>query len=215
MQVPKAFDQVLDLVRMTFQLEKEVKEQARELPKGPSGSAARQQSKQKSAGPPIIIIPSAVASLLTRVNIKKFLEEGEYVEGSTSTALSKDAILIERPATKFSIEGNPTSYLVVDNVQIMSKDDWERVVAVFTFGATWQFQNYAWKNPTDLFANTCGFYFHHKGVAPHPNIQKWNVRSLVLPHEKVHSHQAHTTWLEFWNHLERWVSVRRSGFFGR
>ena len=45
-------------------------------------------------------------------------------------------------------------YVVVDSVEALSKfgvDPWDRVVCVMTTGQEWQFKNYKWKDPKQLF----------------------------------------------------------------
>jgi parafibromin len=44
-------------------------------------------------------------------------------------------------------------YQVIDSVDRLKPDDWKRVVAVFVTGAEWQFKNWVWQNPLDIFSN--------------------------------------------------------------
>lgn len=44
-------------------------------------------------------------------------------------------------------------YRIIDSASKLSKDDWDRVVAVFVQGPAWQFKGWPWNgNPVDIFA---------------------------------------------------------------
>jgi parafibromin len=99
-------------------------------------------------------------------NVKKFLQDAvfEPSQEARQHAIAEgnlkpeDAIPIYRKRTHIDSSGRETEsqarYVVVDSVEALSKfglEPWDRVVCVMTTGQEWQFKNYKWKDPNQLF----------------------------------------------------------------
>jgi len=165
-------------------------------------------SKSFSSGTliPIIIVPSAPTSLITMYNVKQFLEDKQYLEPQEcrNQGVKKESkIIIER---KRSDGKGALKYCVVDSVDRFRDQEWERVVAVFTCGATWQFKGWKWTNPTELFSKVRGFYLQYQDDVLKEPVKEWNVKILKV--EKYKRHHDIQTVLEFWNELDRYMSTR-------
>ena len=115
---------------------------------------------------PIIMISSSPTALITMHNVKRFLQESTFEpsQEARARAISEgnvkpdDMIPIYRKRTHIDSSGremeSQVRYVVVDSVEALSKfgvDPWDRVVCVMTTGQEWQFKNYKWKDPKQLF----------------------------------------------------------------
>jgi parafibromin len=58
--------------------------------------------------------------------------------------------------------------------------DWERVVAVFATGQQWQFKDWLYPNPVDLFQRVVGVHLTMDDRAVDPAILSWNCRVLKV-----------------------------------
>ncbi|CCF56012.1 hypothetical protein KAFR_0A05770 [Kazachstania africana CBS 2517] len=157
-------------------------------------------SKQVSRKDPIILIPSAASSILTISNIKKFLEESQYVTSSDfSSSLQNDLVTIEK---KFDRITRPIRFIVVNNTRMFTKPEyWDRVVAIFTTGHSWQFNSYQWNTPQELFQRCKGYYFYFNGDEVPQHVQQWNVQRMALDKNKRFKDVEVVRY--FWNSLEK------------
>lgn len=118
------------------------------VPSTSSNNTNTTQAPKKK--PPIIIVPSALSSLVTLYNVKDFLEKGAFVstEDKKKVKPNKDKTVLVRYK-----ENNRVlqEYYVIDTPEKMPKEDWKRVVAIFTNGQTWQFKGWETENATTLF----------------------------------------------------------------
>lgn len=165
----------------------------------------KSHSKLHEHGTPIIIVPSAPTSLITMYNVKKFLEDKQYLEPQECRKLGikkEPRITITREKS----DGRKINYYVYDSVDRFREQDWDKVVAVFTCGATWQFKNFKWSNPTELFSKIRGFYLQYQDDILKEPVKEWNVK--VLKVEKYKRHHDIQTVLEFWNELDRYMGTR-------
>jgi len=140
----------------------------------------RSGSKPRDLGTPIIIVPSAPTSLITMYNVRKFLEDKQYLEPQECRKLGvkkESKILITR---KRSDGKGSLKYYVVDSVDRFRPQDWDKVVAVFTCGATWQFKGWKWTNPTELFSKIRGFYLQYQDDVLKEPVKEWNVKILKV-----------------------------------
>ncbi|KAI9756695.1 MAG: accessory factor associated with RNA polymerase II [Lichina confinis] len=131
----------------------------------PSSQTAVVQSKKAGRRPdPIILLSPSASSLLRMGNIKSFLESGLYIPpDSASTGSSNTANILHVSRVLPSIDSRPLRFILVDTPEQFKPDYWQRVVAVFTTGQTWQFKSYKWQHPTDLFRNVLGIYVGWRG----------------------------------------------------
>ena len=75
--------------------------------------------------------------------------------------------------------------MVVDNIENFNKMEyWDRVIAIFTTGQTWQFSRYIHPEPEVLFQKYRGFYFGYQGEIAPPQIKDWNVTEVRVDRDK-------------------------------
>jgi parafibromin len=98
----------------------------------------------------------------------------------------------------------PVVYHVIDNTTKMTARDWNRVVAVFVLGQSWQFKDWQWSSPVELFSNVRGYYLKYDDAQVPPEVKSWNVKILTISKNKRHLDQ--TAALEFWNTLDEFMA---------
>lgn len=128
---------------------------------------------------PIILIPSATSSILTISNIKQFLQDSTYINPrELSISMGTDLITIEK---KFNKINRTIKFIVVNNTRMFTKPEyWDRVVAVLTTGHEWQFNNYQWSKPQDLFRHCKGYFFHFNTDEVPQNVRQWDVEPISV-----------------------------------
>ncbi|KAI9591683.1 RNA pol II accessory factor, Cdc73 family-domain-containing protein [Syncephalis fuscata] len=175
--------------------------------KSKSSSGSSSHSRPKGARIPIIIVPAAATSMVNLYNVKQFLEDKSFIDSRNAREQSTarpTLINIERRS-----EGSDTTsvYQVIDSVDKLRPDDWKRVVAVFTTGAEWQFKNWVWQTPLDIFNNVKGYYLKYADEPTKDTVQRWNVTIL-----EVHKYKRHTDQVvvgEFWDALDAFIASKR------
>ncbi|KAI1325784.1 RNA pol II accessory factor, Cdc73 family-domain-containing protein [Xylariaceae sp. FL0255] len=140
--------------------------------------AIASHQKQRRPDPIILLSPSA-SSLLRMTNIKSFLEGGQYIppdslgaSGSTATMLHINRVMKDIDSSR------PMRFILVEGSEQFKPEYWNRVVAVFTTGQTWQFKNYKWSNPTELFKHIPGIYIGWRGEQAPESIRGWGHRVM-------------------------------------
>ncbi|KAI6797572.1 CDC73-domain-containing protein [Hortaea werneckii] len=129
---------------------------------------------------PIILLSPSASSLLRMPNIKAFLEEGQYMPpegGSASNILHLTRLLP-------SISPKPIRFILVDDPSTFRPDYWDRLVAVFTTGQTWQFKGYKWTQPAELFSHALGVYVGWKGEVVPDSVKGWGRGVMVAQIDK-------------------------------
>ncbi|KAG8304100.1 accessory factor associated with RNA polymerase II [Homalodisca vitripennis] len=106
---------------------------------------------------PIIVLPPGTCSLITMYNAKDILQDLKFVSTSEKKrqgAQCRRNIFIQRQKDG----GLMIPYEVTDNPYLLTSNDWERVVAVFAMGITWDgppLSGLRWKNnPEKLFSKS-------------------------------------------------------------
>ncbi|PNP47368.1 hypothetical protein TGAMA5MH_01185 [Trichoderma gamsii] len=123
---------------------------------------------------PIILLSPSASSLLRMSNARSFLEDGKFVPpdagASTASMLHVQRIIP-------GIDPNrPMRFILVEGSEQFKPEYWNRIVAVFTTGQTWQFKNYKWSNPNELFKHTMGVFVGWRGEQAPDNIRGWGHR---------------------------------------
>jgi parafibromin len=142
-----------------------------------SNTSLALNQKQKRPDPIILLSPSA-SSLLRMTNIKSFLEDSKYVPAeSLNASSSSSASMLHINRLLKDIDPNrPTRFVLVEGPEKFKPEYWSRVVAVFTTGQTWQFKNYKWSNPHELFRRIPGIYVGWRQDPPPETVQSWGHR---------------------------------------
>lgn len=124
---------------------------------------------------PIILVSPSASSLLRMSNIKSFLESGVYTPtDSTLATSSSSASILHIMRLIPSVDPlRPIRFIIVDSPEQFKPEYWARVAAVFTTGQAWQFKNYKWQNPTELFRHTMGVYVGWRGEQAPESVRGW------------------------------------------
>ncbi|QPG94709.1 hypothetical protein C2857_006788 [Epichloe festucae Fl1] len=143
---------------------------------GPSSSLSINQKGPTRRPDPIILLSPSASSLLRMTNARSFLEDGKFVpadaSGSTASMLHVQRVMR-------AIDPNrPLRFILVEGSEQFKPEYWNRVVAVFTTGQTWQFKNYKWSSPSELFKHTLGVYVGWRGDQVPDSIRSWGQRVL-------------------------------------
>ncbi|KAK8051887.1 RNA pol II accessory factor- Cdc73 family-domain-containing protein [Apiospora rasikravindrae] len=136
---------------------------------------------QKTKRPdPIILLSPSASSLLRMSNIKSFLEGGQFMPADSANAgsTSSASMLHINRYCKDIDPNRPMRFILVEGPEKFKEEYWNRVVAVFTTGQPWQFKQYRWTNPHELFRHIPGIYVGWRGDQPPENIQAWGHRVL-------------------------------------
>ncbi|KIW06071.1 uncharacterized protein PV09_03243 [Verruconis gallopava] len=168
---------------------------------------------------PIILLSPSASSLLRMSNIKQFLENGIFVPADSAAAGTiGSANLLYTSRLMPSIDPQrPFRFILVDTPDQFKPDYWQRVVAVFTTGQTWQFKSYKWQNPAELFSHALGIYLGWTGDAVPDTVKGWGrmVRTAFVdkwtPHQGEKGRWRDREVVEgLWKAIEE--SMRRSGW---
>lgn len=158
---------------------------------------------------PIIIVPSAVTSILNSVNVYDMLSEGVYktVEQKREEGCVRQTQQTVHRKLQGSKGDIALEYKVVDNPIKLSEKDWDSVVAVFCSGQAWQFKGWKWSNPAELFSNVLGMHLTFSDRAVDANVSKWNCTVLKLsPHQRHHDKVEVN---KFWKMLDAHIKMNK------
>lgn len=131
---------------------------------------------------PIILLSSSFSSLLKMQNIKSFLGEGVYTPLEQSGEAANILHITRQLRTIHP--GHATRFILVDDPSNFRPDYWDRVVAVFTTGQTWQFKSYKWTNPAELFSHALGVYVGWSGEVIPDTVKGWGRQVLSVQIDK-------------------------------
>lgn len=127
----------------------------------------------------IILVPSAVTSVLCSLNAIDFLRDGRYVSVEEKRRLGtrREAEVRFEHQTK---SGRKLLLRVLDTGTKLTDREWARVVAVFVQGQEWQFKGWKWSLPVDLFHNVMGFHLMLDDREVDQKILSWNCKVLKV-----------------------------------
>ena len=184
-------------------------EAAKKKRRAEAAAKAEGEPKRESVG--IIIVPAAMTSTVTLLNVADLLEKGKFAtvaEKRAAGAKKEPMVRIERVAG----DGTIQSYKIVDNPQRLSDADWKRVVAVFAAGAAWQFKGWKYAKPVDIFNRVLGVHLKYDDAETLPEVKKWNVTVLTV--NKFKRHLDPTTVVQFWRLLDDFLEKRKKAIAG-
>ncbi|KAI3403936.2 CDC73 [Candida oxycetoniae] len=151
----------------------------RELKRTDSKKSKSSQKSNMIKKQPIIIVSPATTALLSLSNVKEFLEEGRYTEPVPTNRPHSGVVIINHRSDR--LVSAAQKIMVVDNTDLFTSPDyWNRVIAIFTTGQTWQFAKYKISQPESLFRKFPGFYLGYQGESTPPQIHDWNVREIKV-----------------------------------
>ncbi|KDQ18645.1 hypothetical protein BOTBODRAFT_104124 [Botryobasidium botryosum FD-172 SS1] len=196
----------------------------KEAPKQPNPKLVAKKPRNQH---PIIIIPSSPTSLITMLNVRKFLEDSQFEASEEARARMasegiqklEDMIPVYRKRSYFGPNGQETAvsgqeksmrYFVVDGIEALGKfgpDAWDRVVCVMTTGQAWQFKPYKWSDPRQLFHHVKGVYVTWTNSPANPNIRDWNVTELKIDPNRRHVDKSVVA--SFWRELDGWMQMNK------
>lgn len=160
-------------------------------------------NSQGNSGPkkqPIILVSPATTALLSLSNIKEFLEDGVFTEPVPGNRPNGGLVIVNHPSDKLISTGQ--KIMVVDNIENFNKMEyWDRVIAIFTTGQTWQFSRYIHPEPEVLFQKYRGFYFGYQGEIAPPQIKDWNVTEVRVDRDKRFKDKVIVR--DFWVEIEK------------
>ena len=160
---------------------------------------------------PIIIISPATTSLLSLNNVKQFLEEGVFVDPTVSTVPKPSSGIVSITHKSDKLIHTAQKLMVVDSVDIFTKPEyWDRVVAIFTTGQTWQFSRYKYTKPEVLFQRYPGFFLGYQGDVTPKQIKEWNVTELRVDRGEKRFRDKMVV-RDFWTIIEKALIARGYG----
>ncbi|CAK9683039.1 unnamed protein product [Candida parapsilosis] len=143
----------------------------------PSSRETKKESGSKKQ--PIIIVSPSLTALLSLSNIKEFLENGRYTQPTPGDRPQSGVVIIDHPSER--LVSSAQKIMVVDNVDLFTNPDyWNRVIAIFTTGQSWQFSKYNFSKPEVLFQKYQGYYLGYQGEATPHQIKDWNVHEIKV-----------------------------------
>lgn len=193
------------------QLEKQaVAEQERRLRKRQKNNITKELGIQSSQIP-IIVVPSAMTSLITMYNAESFLGGGLFrtsTEMRSKCSTKQEKVVIHRQSYLNPEKNCP--FEIIDNVKQIASADWPRVVAVFVNGAQWQFTGWPWGGvPAKVFAKVLGFHMYFEDEQIKSSILTWKV--TLMPINKLKRYRDRGIVLQFWKKVCTKLSVITGG----
>lgn len=107
--------------------------------------------------------------------------------------------------------GRQIMYRVVDNPVKLNEDEWEKVVVVFVTGQAWQFKDWKWANPVELFQHVLGMHLTMDDRAINPTVLSWNCKLLKVNQSKRHLDAGAVN--DFWAGVDDFMKQKKPLFF--
>ncbi|PYH95983.1 CDC73-domain-containing protein [Aspergillus ellipticus CBS 707.79] len=160
------------------------------VPAPSAGLSQPRKGSSKTQDPIILLSPSA-SSLIRMSNVRSFLQDGVFVppDHPTLSMTNSNILYISRPlrmnsdpssssrpigsGSSQTTSRKPTRFILVDSTANFRPDYWQRLVAVFTTGQTWQFKSYKWSSPPELFKQATGVYVGWRGEDTPREVRSW------------------------------------------
>ncbi len=161
----------------------------------PSAAVASSSSKRPvQTNSYIIVVPNALTSPINLKNCEEFLLNGKYINAKDIADKNQNEVRFVHGGLRFKIINDPRK---------LPGSDWDRVVAVFCTGQTWQFKDWKWSTPVELFKNVLGIHLNVDDQVINPTVQSWNCKVI-----KIHPHKRHldqTASNEFWAYCNEFI----------
>ncbi|KAJ1958338.1 accessory factor associated with RNA polymerase II [Dipsacomyces acuminosporus] len=177
---------------------------------GASGSALRRAGHRKRKDP-IVVVPAATTAMINMYNIKALLKDHQFVD--SKDVMAKGETKPREVVVEHTMSGGGPSlkFRIVDSVQDFTEADWSSLVCVFTQGAAWQFKNWSWSTPEEVFQNCVGYYPKYQDERPKDTTRSWGISMLNIERSKRHTDRA--TVVGLWNNIEQYMRRSKPEFF--
>ncbi|CAB3409305.1 unnamed protein product [Caenorhabditis bovis] len=148
---------------------------------------------------PIIVVPAALNTMINMYNARDILQHLTFVPSETRrNATNKKPTDLVLQRTK---SGQTYNIRVIDNVDRLASEDWDRIIAIFAMGVAWQFKGWKWNgNPTVIFNNIPAFHLYYDNDKPTAQVQNWNVHKIPVAVTKRHMDKARFS--QMWETIE-------------
>ena len=169
-----------------------------------AAAAAAAAAPTRAFGVPIIVVPSAVTSVITLFNVQEFLEKGVFrptKELRAAGAKKPTEVLVERVHPTLGV----IRYKVVDSVKRFQPRHWDRVVAVFASGKEWQFKGWRWKSPVEIFTRCQGMHVYFDDEAVASTVRSWAVAPFALKKQTRNSDRLQCHGI--WKVVDHWMMI--------
>lgn len=208
-----------DLTRV-LQLYQDIKDKSSSN-KVKATAAPQLSSKQYLVGKkPIIVLPKGMTAPLTLLNAHEFFGKSNFVPRDKMLQM----IGRNPPQTIFTHTmdnrngGGMVEFELMDNPKAKLGGDpkeWDRIVAVVTLGASWQFKDWPrdYSDPVKLFQKVKGFYPQMVGDKLPVELQGWRVVHGKFNRDKRGLDSV--CWANFWKELEGFMAVHKREFLPR
>jgi len=178
----------------------------------PVAPPAQKRARTEESFIPIIIVPQAPTAVISMYNAESFLNLGVYITGEEAKSqLGEDGKKKEIGVCERKSYLNPSKnckFYIMDNVSKITPEMWYRVVAVFATGAEWQFKNWPWKTPPEIFDNVKGYHLFYDDEALNAKIAKWNIHKLAI--SKIKRYRDRSVVTDFWESLQTFIHARNN-----
>jgi parafibromin len=154
----------------------------------------------------IIIVPAAATSLITMFNARQFLQDMVFVSSDGSFEREEEKPH-EITFTREMSNHESADYAILDSVEQLRPNDWDRVVCAFVTGAAWQFKGWVWSKPFDIFQHVKGFHLKYSIDHKPDTIMSWNITTIDIHPHKRHMDKAIV--LDFWNQVDAFVLSKK------
>jgi parafibromin len=101
-------------------------------------------------------------------------------------------------------------YKVVDSTLNFTEQDWKRVVAVFASGTNWQFKDWIWPTPVEVFTHLKGFHIKYDDEPVPDSIKSWSVKVLNVSKSKSKGHISVTAATQFWDSVDKHLLLKKN-----
>ncbi|CAD6187803.1 unnamed protein product [Caenorhabditis auriculariae] len=156
---------------------------------------------------PIIVVPPATsATILSLKNVASLLEDMNYTDMHDlvpGSLVGRAQRIIQRKRSGNENVSGSVPYLVIDDPTKLRKEDWDRIVAVFVMGPAWQFKNWRWQSPVEIFTKVPAFHLYFDDMKVHDNVTTWNVTRIPINRHKRHLDASQM--LKFWEIVDRHI----------
>ncbi|MNE76014.1 RNA pol II accessory factor, Cdc73 family [compost metagenome] len=125
------------------------------------------------------------------------MQNGQFItteEQRQNGSTKPDYVIVQRQTKQQTVE----DFLIIDNVNKLSKEDWSRVIAVFVTGQSWQFRGWFSEDPTVVLNKIKGFHVKYTDDPVNENIAKWPVTVLDISKNQTKRHMDRTLTRIFW-----------------